>query len=285
MNTTNLKRLAATVSLFTGLSTWGLQPAWAQTPGVLENGDFETGDLSGWSGTGDVGVLGKNVLNGQWSAFITTAGGKEETEDGEQPLSGNGAIGAVNSFLWSDFVQPTQTYTGINVSFRVRYKTDEYVLDPNLFWEDPFHAELVVGTKGALELLTIKTDGISWNGGFLIHTLSTQVMDRDTGLLLSPFNQPKKPTFVTDPEGLYKFQTHTLQLKSRVWIPQGSCDPARVKFSISDWVDTVVNSAAFIDDVKISFVSFPSAAPCFTESQPVASNFANEANGAHEGAR
>src|SRR5690554_4079868 len=110
MKRENLKRLSMGVSLGMCLGTGVLQPAWA-IENALENGDFETGNLSGWDSSGDAGVLDQNVLDGTWSAFITTAG------EGENPLSGNDAVGNTASFLDSDFGFPTKPYKAISVSF------------------------------------------------------------------------------------------------------------------------------------------------------------------------
>jgi hypothetical protein len=273
MKTAKLKLLTASVSLGSGLVIGALQPAWA-TGNAIENGDFETGDLSGWESSGDAGVLDQNVLDGNWSAFITTAG------EGDDPLSGNNAVGDTASFLYSDLAYPAKTYKAVEVSFLVRYKTNESV-GPLSFWEDPFHAELVTG-QGAVELLTIKTDGISWiDSAFPLTSISTEVKDLETGEKLS-LSRPTIPTFVEDE--LYAYQTHTLKVTSRVPVSKGSCDPARIKFHILDWVDTAVNSAAFIDNVRLKFVSSPLAKPC-----PPPENGANGvtsfSNGPHVGAK
>jgi hypothetical protein len=268
MNTEKLKRLSMAVSLGMCLGTGVLQPAGA-VENALENGDFETGDLSGWGFSGDAGVLDQNVLDGTWSAFITTTG--------VNPLSGNGAIGRTASFLFSDLVYPTKPYKAISVSFLVRYKTNESV-GPSSFYEDPFHAELATG-QGAVELLTIKTDGISWlNSAFPLTGISTEVTDLETGERLS-LSRPAVPTFVEDE--LFLLRTHTLKVKSRVPVSRDSCDPVWIKFHILDWYDTLVSSAAFIDDVKVAFVSSPLAPHC----PPPPNGTATFATEPHGGAR
>jgi hypothetical protein len=270
MKTEKLKRLSMGVSLGMCLGTGVLQPAWA-IENALENGDFETGNLSGWDSSGDAGVLDQNVLDGNWSAFITTAG------EGENPLSGNDAVGDTASFLYSDFVFPTKPYKAISVSFLVRYKTNESV-GPSSFYEDPFHAELATG-QGAVELLTIKTDGISWlNSAFPLTGISTEVTDLETGERLS-LSRPAVPTFVEDE--LFLLRTHTLKVKSRVPVSRDSCDPVWIKFHILDWYDTLVSSAAFIDDVKVAFVSSPLAPHC----PPPPNGTATFATEPHGGAR
>lgn len=230
---------------------------------ALVNGDFETGNLTGWSHSGDVGVLNQNVLEG-FSAFLTTAGVIQG------PLSGTPAIGDANSFLISDLASPEKEYRAIKVSFLVRYKTDEFI-GPFSFYQDPFHAELVTG-QGAVDLLTIKTDGISWidSDRFFDKGISTKVKDMEAEEKPS-LSTPIIPTFV--PDDLFMKRTHTLAVKSLVPVGKGkghgTCDPARIKFSISDWVDTGTNSAAFIDDVRISFVSSKDATPCLLVRNPI----------------
>jgi hypothetical protein len=232
------KVLNVGIALGITLAMGALQPAWADESGVI-NGDFETSDLFGWENSaGEVGVLPFNVLDGRWSAFISTGGD---------------AIGDANSFLEDRIAFPRFQYDAIEVSFLVRYKTDEDVTDKYLFWEDPFYAELVTGS-GALDLIAIKTDGMSWNGSY------TRVTDLNTRRLLSPF-RPTKPSFHPD-NGPYSWESHTLLVQSRVANLRRTCDGVRMKFSISDWVDQAVDSAAFIDDVKVTFKTSRSARLC-----------------------
>jgi hypothetical protein len=119
--------------------------AAAQEP---PNGDFEDGVLEPWSGSGDVGVSQDNVLEGNFSAFLTT---------------GENAVGEVCSTLSSEFVFPPTENAEARLRFLVRYKTDEGT-GPFAFFQDPFHAELVT-SRGALDLLTIKTDAIFFTRG------------------------------------------------------------------------------------------------------------------------
>jgi hypothetical protein len=55
--------------------------------------DFEEGVLEPFEGSGDVGVLDENVIEGNFSAFINT------DDVGDDTLSGDPAVGFVCSFL------------------------------------------------------------------------------------------------------------------------------------------------------------------------------------------
>jgi hypothetical protein len=123
------------------------------------------------------------------------------------------------------------------VAFRVRYKTDEGT-GPLAFFEDPFHAEFVTA-QGALDLLTIKTDGVFWTRGD-----PTQTRVRGAGAL-----PPRIPPF--KPGDVFGSETPNLTVRSEIKLK--GCEPVRIKFQICDWADTVVDSAAFLDTVKISF--------------------------------
>jgi hypothetical protein len=124
------------------------------------------------------------------------------------------------------------------VAFKVRYKTDEDVKeDPFQFFQDPFHAELRT-VKGTVDLLTIKTDGIFWTKG---DPTNTEVKN-----LRHP---PQTPPFKKG--DLFEFETRTLSVRSEIKLK--GCGPVAIKFQICDWADTVVDSAAFLDDVKVSF--------------------------------
>jgi hypothetical protein len=122
------------------------------------------------------------------------------------------------------------------VAFKVRYKTNEAV-GPFSFFEDPFHAEFVTA-QGAVDLLTIKTDGIFWTGK---DPTNTKVFG-----LRSP---PKIPPF--KPGNLFASETRTLSVQSEIKLKD--CEPVSIKFQICDWFDTVVDSAAFLDAVRFSF--------------------------------
>ena len=108
---------------------------------------------------------------------------------------------------------------------------------PFEFFEDPFHAQFVTA-KGTVDLLTIKTDGIFWTEGDPTNT--------EVDKLRSP---PKIPPF--EPGDLFNFETPKLQVRSEIKLK--GCEPVQIKFQICDWDDTIVDSAAFLDAVKISF--------------------------------
>ncbi len=220
-------------ALVFGLSSAG--SAWAgKGPGF--NGDFETGDLTGWLGFGDAGVADFNVLSGGYSAFITT---------------GVGAVGGMCSFLLSGPIFPATTTQALKVSFKVRYKTDEGI--GPYACEDPFTAELITG-KGTVDLLTIKADGVTPGPG-------TKVQRLDTGAFL-----PAPPTIPPSVgEGLYADETPTLLANSTI-IYTG-CDPVLIKFTICDSFCEPLSgenfdSAAFLDDVLITPISGGGGAPC-----------------------
>ena len=197
--------------------------AAAQEP---PNGDFEDGVLDPWFGSGDFGVSEDNVLNGQFSAFVTTS---------------PDAIGEVCSHLLSPSVFPPSDRASARVRFKVRYKTNE-ATGPLAFYEDPFHVQFVT-PKGALDLLTIKTDGIFWTKG---SPTNTRVRDGKTGKDLKA--PPQIPPFEA---GAFEFETPPLSSHSTVKLR--GCEPVHIKFQICDWFDTVVDSAAYIDDVRFDF--------------------------------
>ena len=198
--------------------------AAAQEP---PNGDFEDGNLDFWDSGGDVGVSEENVLEGNFSGFLST-GDFDEID----PV----AVGDVCSSLNSEVVFPPTDRTHVKVAFKVRYKTDEDV-GPFTFFEDPFHAQFVTA-KGTVDLLTIKTNGIFWTKG---DPTNTEV--RKLG------HPPQIPPFEED--DLYDFETPTLPVRSEIKLK--GCEPVSIKFQICDWGDDAVDSAAFIDAVKISF--------------------------------
>jgi hypothetical protein len=189
------------------------------------NGDFEDGVLDPWFGSGDIGVFEENVLKGAFSGFLTTGN-----------LSGIPAVGDVCSTLESGEVFPSTDRARVKVAFKVRYKTNEGT-GPFAFFEDPFHAQLRTA-KGTVDLLTIKTDGIFWTKGDPTNT--------EVKKLRHP---PQIPPF--KPGDLYASETPTLSVRSELKLK--GCEPVVIKFQICDWSDQVVDSAAFLDEVKIKF--------------------------------
>jgi hypothetical protein len=196
--------------------------AAAQEP---PNGDFEDGVLDPWFGSGDVGVSEENVLKGDFSGFLTTGN-----------LSGEPAVGDVCSNLSSEFVFPPTDRARVKVAFKVRYKTDEET-GPFSFFEDPFHAQFVTA-KGTVDLLTIKTDGIFWTKGDPTNTEVKKLR-----------NPPQIPPF--KPGDVFLSETPTLSVSSKIKLK--GCEPVQIKFQICDHRDTAFDSAAFLDEVKISF--------------------------------
>ncbi len=235
------RRIVFIVSVVLLLSGMTLMPpedgvAGSLPPGLC-NGDFETGDLQCWGGVGDVGVADFNVLSGTYSAYITTAPGGGEADP--PPLSGTPAFNDMCSWLDSNEAFPEYVPTAVEVSFLVRYKSDQRY--GGRYYEDPFDAKLVT-LNGTVPMVTIETDGLT-PGPF------STVIDTSTGLPLTP---PTLPPFSGIDEPLYEWQTNTLQVSSTLSFTD--CAPVWVKFSICDRVDDGVPSAAFIDDVVINFV-------------------------------
>jgi hypothetical protein len=213
-------RCASTLALGCVLAGSTVGIAAAQEP---PNGDFEEGILDPWIGNGDTGVSDENVLEGDFSGFLTT---------------GENAVGEVCSTLDSDLIYPPTDQASAEVAFKVRYKTDENVeAEPFQFFQDPFHAELRT-VKGTVDLLTIKTDGIFWTEG--------DPTDTDVQNLRPP---PQTPPF--NPGDVFAFETRTIKVSSEIKLK--GCEPVAIKFQICDWADQIVDSAAFLDDVTISF--------------------------------
>jgi hypothetical protein len=219
-----------------------LSGATAQAQAQEQEFDFEDGLLEPFFGSGDFGVSEVNELDGDFSAFITT-----RNED-EEPLSGSGAVGNVCSFLLSPFIFPPTTRSTVRARFEVRYKTDEGTGSFATF-EDPFHVQLVT-ERGAVDILTIKTDGIFFSDS----RPRTVVEEERAGGNLFPLPRPPSiPTFLGG--DLFGQETRELVVVSSLSLAGSGCDPVQLKFSICDWSDTVVSSAAFIDDVEFDFTS------------------------------
>ncbi|MEF9426957.1 MAG: hypothetical protein L0956_07220, partial [Candidatus Mariimomonas ferrooxydans] len=111
---------------------------------LFGNGDFETGDLSNWQWCGDAGAADFNVINGSYSAYITT--GADSYND-------------LCTWLDSSYMYPEFETSLIRASFKVRYKTDEIPGEP--VYEDPFTAVLAVSPGVAVQMVSIETDGIT----------------------------------------------------------------------------------------------------------------------------
>jgi len=231
----------------------GLWPEWGsalQAQGYYSseqpvNGDFETGVLAPWAGTGNVGVANVNVLEGFSSAFITTSD--------VNFLSRSPAVGGVCSHLISPDVFPPFDSGTTEVYFKVRYKTNEAV-DADVFFLDPFHATLRT-PQGSVDLLTINTDGIFWsNDG----EVETEVVDESTGEELDA--PPQLPPFEFGSSGLFASETPTLDVFTE--LPLQGCSPVQIRFQICDWWDSIVDSGAFIDAVFIEFERKDRATRC-----------------------
>jgi hypothetical protein len=231
-------KLWVILGLLTVVALTPMENAWAGL-GLFTNGDFEAGSLTGWDSVGDTGVSTTNVLSGTYSAFLTTGGD---------------AAGGICSYLLSGLLFPTAIPHAVDVTFKVRYKTDEGI-GPYAV-EDPFVAELMTG-QGTVELVTIKADGITPGP-------RTKVINQDTGLRIPP--TPTIPPTIASPIS-YVAETPTLIVTSR--IPYASCDPVLIKFSICDYLssfaDSTGDSAAYLDDVVMAFSVSPHGDPCAGE--------------------
>jgi hypothetical protein len=237
----------------------GLWPDWSralQKEGYYtepRNGDFESGYLFPWYGSGDVGVASVNVLDGSWSAFITTAGWWDS-------LSGTPAVGDVCSHLISPPVYPPFESGKTEVYFKVRYKTDEAV-GAGAFYVDPFHATLKT-PQGSVDLVTISADGIFWSEDGAVET---EVLDESTSKELDA--PPQLPPFEPRYDRLFDIETPTLDVFTE--LPLEGCAPVQIRFQICDWLDAAVDSGAFIDEVLIEFHSRGRPRPCGILATPV----------------
>ena len=213
--------LGSSVTSFAG---WG---------NVFTNGNFESGNLNYWSWNGDVGIDSgqfENVISGSYTAYLTT-------DDTESNFSGNYAVGGICSYLQNG-VMPTYVPKKVNVSFKVRYKTNECIFYNN-WYEDPFTATLATGS-GSVLLAAIESDGVT-NGPY------SKIKNTVTNTFLVP---PVLPPTIASPV-MFCDETPTLLVTSSM--PYSSCDLVRIKFQICDsWYDNGM-SAAFIDDVAITF--------------------------------
>lgn len=226
-----MKKLVSVVAvmLFLGFSATSAFAGFA----AFTNGDFETGDLTGWSSTGDVAAFGAvNVISGLFSGAITTS------DVGLVSLSP--AVGGVCSYLQSGGVFPTHEKSAVTVSFKVRYKTAEDI-GPLQSW-DPFHASLANGL-GDINLLSITSSGITPGPNVTVKRLDTNT------LLPAP---PTFPPFFT-PGVFLTNETPTLLVTTS--LAYTGCTPVSLIFRICDLRDGSVDSAAFVDDVVINVVS------------------------------
>ena len=234
-----LKKGIFLVSLFLLISCMALVPSKGALAQVFCNGDFESGDLSDWYHAGDVAVTGSdNVISDTYTAYITTS---------------SSAVGEMCSFLFSEPAYPEYVPIAVDVSFLVRYKTNN--IASCWPYEDPFTAELALWfteifeePPRAMEIVTIKADGITPGPNATVCTVDEHVN--------TCFYPPVLPPLMTVENG-YRYETPTLVVRQR--IQHNSCNPVHIKFSICDWWDASEDSAAYLDDVVIDFL-YPSAA-------------------------
>jgi hypothetical protein len=195
------------------------------------NGNFETGDLTGWDALGDVGVADSggigNVISGLYTGFLTNGN-----------LSGTPAYDNMCSWLYSSNVYPAFSSSQVIVTFRMRYKTDE-----GTAWSahctDPFSAR-VATDNGSILTLFIESSGITPGPGASVRNLAT-------GAYIVP---PALPPF--SGSGNYVNETPTLEVRQQ--FKYEGCAPVALKFGICDECDDTFNSAVFIDDVHIDLL-------------------------------
>ncbi|MDQ7788275.1 MAG: hypothetical protein RDU01_11790 [Thermodesulfovibrionales bacterium] len=222
-------------------------------PGPFCNGDFESGTFDCWNGTGDVGVADFNLLSGYYSAFMTNAPGSDMVLDGLSPqvqLSENPAYRDMCSWIESGLAFPANVPQAVNVSFKVRYKTDEDPWNPGC--TDPFEVKLVTN-NGSIELVDISTDGITPGPGATVRNMTTNAFVRPP--MLPPFICEILPEPGVLQNGLFECETPVYEVRKR--LAYTSCEPVSVRFAICDHCDDIVDSAAFFDDVQITFENLP----------------------------
>jgi hypothetical protein len=209
------------------------------------NGNFETGDLTGWGWIGDIGVADSggigNVISGLYTGFLTT-----------ENLSGTPAYANMCSWLYSSNVYPAFSSSQVVVTFRMRYKTNETVPNWDGSCNDPFSAR-VATSNGNILTLFIERGGITPGPGASVRNMAT-------GAYILP---PTMPPF--SGSGLYLNETPTLEVRQQ--FSYEGCDPVFFKFGICDECDDEVASAVFIDDVHIELIPIgarrgAAGAPC-----------------------
>lgn len=260
------KKMVLLISVFFLIAGFMALPSQGMAqPIFFCNGDFEYGDLSCWSGTGDIGVADFNVISGYYSAFMTTAPGNLNGFVPEVQLSGSPAVNDMCSWIESGMALPVNVPQAVNVSFKVRYKTDETPW--NTGCTDPFEVKLVT-PGGSIELVDISTDGITPGPGATVRNMTTNTFIRPP--VLPPFTC-EEPDSVIAQNGLFACETPVFEVKKR--LTYSSCEPVWVRLNICDRCDPDVDSAAFIDDVQITFEDMPGTlfvSPGVTGGQPTA---------------
>ncbi len=199
------------------------------------NGNFETGDFTDWEYTGSVwmdstGNSPNNVIDGTYSAYL----------DNDPAYT----VGSC-SFLWSGFAFPTNIPKAVNVNFKVRYKTDESPYGLQIY-DDPFHA-MVKTAHGSVNAVTIGSSGLTQGPGFTVKNTATNTV----------LAAPTMPPFHAGV--IYENETPTLWVSGSVAVKD--CNPVYIMFDICQSVDLDVDSAAWVDDVNISFTPATLSAP------------------------
>jgi hypothetical protein len=137
----------------------------------------------------------------------------------------------------------------VNVSFRVRYKTDETPW--NTGCTDPFEVKLAT-PNGTIELVNISTDGITPGPGATVRNMTTDTFIRPPVL---PLFICEEPDSIIAQNGLFRCETPVFEVRKK--LTYSSCEPVFLALTICDRCDDEVDSAAFIDDVRITFEDMP----------------------------
>lgn len=261
------KKMLLLISVFFLIAGFMALPSQGMAqPMFFCNGNFEYGDLECWSGTGDIGVADFNVISGYYSAFMTTAPGDMNGEYTTQvQLSESPAYHDMCSWMESGMALPVNVPQAVNVSFKVRYKTDE--MPWNTGCTDPFEVKLVT-PNGSIELVDISTDGITPGPGATVRNMTTNTFIRPP--VLPPFTC-EEPDLEIAQNGLFLCETPVFEVKKR--LTYSSCEPVHIRLNICDRCDAVVDSAAFIDDVQITFedmLAIPFVSPGMGGGLPIA---------------
>jgi len=205
-----------------GLSIIGFPSASAQ----IVNGGFETGDFTGWT-----------VPAGSTPTVVTSLGTITPEEGSFMALltsSGFGVPTPPGSF--GEIISQPFTLAGNELSFCYQFFTSEGT--PSAF-DDFFLAELIT-TSGTFVIGSADTNGVPAGGAGAPPPPAISA-----GVTLTPAASGFSPT--TAP-----FAEETAKICSSFVLPNSiKGSTASLKFTLGDLLDTSVDSAVLIDDVKL----------------------------------
>lgn len=212
------------------LVVFTLTIAFSQSALAITNGDFELGDFTGWGGDGLYDITTSEAISGNYSAIIAT----------EDEAFSPGSC----TFLYSNAIFPQFYAQEVTANFKVRYATAEMNPGYYQFYSDPFQAMLKTD-RGMVTMVSINTDGLTPGP----RTTVTR-MDTNSNLMA-----PIIPSFTLDEGTYYPYNTPVYNVTTTVGLTS-TCNPVQMKFYICNWDDDEVSSAAYIDDVAITFKNF-----------------------------